>query len=70
MDPPLDPIPEDHMRSLDASSRALVAATPPPPLSSDAGVGFVKRANAPRIQIMSAASRLKALSLSKRGLII
>ena len=48
--------------------RALVASTPPPS-ASDASDGFVKQANATRIQIMSAASRLKALALSERGLI-
>ena len=69
MDPPSDPSLKYHRRSLDVAFKDLVAFTPPPPLASDAGDAFVKRANAPRIQIMSVASRLKALNLSERGLI-
>ena len=48
--------------------RALVASTPPPPSSAtNVGDGFVKRDNAPRIQIYSTTSRMKALALSDRG---
>ena len=70
MDPPPDPSPEDQRKALDAAFRALVDSTPPLPLSiADVGDGFVKRANAPKIHILLATSRMKSLALSECGLI-
>ena len=71
MDPPSDLSLEERRKLLDEDFMNLVATTSPPPMlapeSSD--VNFMKRAAAPRIQITSAASRLKALALSEKGFI-
>ena len=65
-----DPSPEDRRKALDAAFRTLVDSTPSlPPSATEEGDGSVKRVNAPKIQILSAASRMKALALSEHGLI-
>ena len=71
MDPPLDLSPEDRRHNLDAAFIALVESSPSLPISSTKTIdaNFIKRAPAPRIQIMLAASKLKALALSEKGLI-
>ena len=67
MDPPSDPRLEERICLLDDASRDLVESSPPSASEIHAS-SFVRRAAAPRVQIMLAASRMKALVLSEKGL--
>ena len=66
---PLDPPSEEPRSNLDLAFQALVASTPILPTVLTPVSNFVKRVAMPKVQIMSAASRMKALDLSERGLI-
>ena len=66
---PLDPPSEEPRSNLDLAFQALVASTPILPTVLTPVSNFVKRVAMPKVQIMSAASRMKALTLSERDLI-
>ena len=66
---PPNPPPNDPRSNLDLAFQALVASSPIHPAGSTPASNFVKRVAVPRVQIMSASSKMKDLTLSKRGLI-
>ena len=66
---PLDPPPEDPRSKLDQDFQALAPSVPNPPVTKPPTSNFVKRVAVPKVQIMSTASRMKALALRERGLI-